>query len=139
MFRKTHEKTLAVESFLIKLYNCSLQPATLITKRIRQRCIPINFSKFLITPFLPNIFCQLFLVKRRTMLALEQAWFTEIPSFFQLEITIIFKTVLLFISGSCVVHTVSERMMYNFSRKTKCNVKRQNYPANKHLLVQIQQ
>ena len=30
------------------------QPATLLKKRLWQRCFPVNFAKFLRTPFLQN-------------------------------------------------------------------------------------
>ena len=32
----------------------NLQPATLLKKRLLQRCFPVNFAKFLRTPFLQN-------------------------------------------------------------------------------------
>ena len=35
-------------------YAWGLRPATLIKKRIWHRCIPVNFAKFLSTPFLQN-------------------------------------------------------------------------------------
>ena len=41
-FRKTHRKTLVPES----------QPATLLKKRLWDRCFPVNFARFLRTPFL---------------------------------------------------------------------------------------
>ena len=31
-----------------------LRPATLLKKRLWHRCFPVNFAKFLITPFLQN-------------------------------------------------------------------------------------
>ena len=42
-----------------------LKPATLFKKRLWHRCFPVNFTKFLRTPFLQNTtggsFCQIFL------------------------------------------------------------------------------
>ena len=38
-----------------------LRPATLLKKRIRHRCFPVNFAKFLRTPFLQNTFGRLLL------------------------------------------------------------------------------
>ena len=43
----SQENTCARASFLIKL-----QPATLLRKRLWHRCFPVNFEKFLRTPFL---------------------------------------------------------------------------------------
>ena len=42
------ENTCATVSFLIKL------PTTLLKKRLRHRCFPVNFEKFLRTPFSQN-------------------------------------------------------------------------------------
>ena len=35
---------------------CNLRPATLLKKRLCSRCFPVNFTKFLRTPFLQNCF-----------------------------------------------------------------------------------
>ena len=44
------ENVCARVSFLIKLQG--LKPATLLKKRLWHRCFPVNFAKFLRTPFL---------------------------------------------------------------------------------------
>ena len=38
-----------------------LRPATLVKKRLRRRCFPVNFAKFISTPILKNICKQLLL------------------------------------------------------------------------------
>ena len=38
-------------SFLIKLQTLGLRPATLLKKRLWHKCFPVNFAKFLRTPF----------------------------------------------------------------------------------------
>ena len=70
-FHKIHRKTPVSESFLIKLqastppenirkpmvflrFQGVLRPATLFQKRLWHRCSPVNFAKFLRTPFLQN-------------------------------------------------------------------------------------
>ena len=47
--QNSQENTSAIVSFLIKL---QAQPATLLKKRLWRRCFPVNFAKFLRTPFL---------------------------------------------------------------------------------------
>ena len=49
-FRKIHRKTLYQSLFL----TTGLTPATFFKKRIWRRCFPVNFAKFLTTPFLQN-------------------------------------------------------------------------------------
>ena len=51
-FRKNHRKTPVPESLFYKV--SGLRPATLSKKRLRHRCFPVNFVKFLRTPFLQN-------------------------------------------------------------------------------------
>ena len=46
-FCKIHKKTRVPESFLI-----NMRPATLLKKRLWHICFPVNFAKFLRTPFL---------------------------------------------------------------------------------------
>ena len=46
--QNSQENTCARYSFL-------LRPATLLKKSLLHRCFPVNFEKFLKTPFLPNI------------------------------------------------------------------------------------
>ena len=53
--QNSQENTCAGLSFL------SLRPATLLKKRIRHRCFPVNFVKFLGIPFLQNISGRLLL------------------------------------------------------------------------------
>ena len=48
-FRQIHRKTPVAESFLNIVVD--LRPATLLKKRLWHRCFPVNFSKFLRTPF----------------------------------------------------------------------------------------
>ena len=50
--QNSHENTCARVSFLIKLQ--ALQPATLSKRRLWHRCFPVNFVKFLRTPFSQN-------------------------------------------------------------------------------------
>ena len=45
-FRKIHKKTPVPESKVV-----GLRPATLLKKRLRHRCFPMNFAKLLRTPF----------------------------------------------------------------------------------------
>ena len=53
VFRKfaKHRKTPVRVSFLIKLQASGLRPAALLKKRLWHRCFPVNFVKFLETPF----------------------------------------------------------------------------------------
>ena len=50
--RKSQENTYARVSFLNKV--AALMPATLLKKRLWHRYLPVNFAKFLTTPFLQN-------------------------------------------------------------------------------------
>ena len=56
--QNSQENTCARVSFLIKL-----RPATLLKKRLWQRCFCINFAKFLRTPFLQNTSGRLLLFR----------------------------------------------------------------------------
>ena len=49
---KIHRKRPVPESLFNKV--ASLRPATLLKKRLWHRCFPVNFVKFLTTPFLQN-------------------------------------------------------------------------------------
>ena len=52
ILQKSQENTYARASFLIKLLTWGLQIyATLLKKGLWHRCFPINFVKFLTTPF----------------------------------------------------------------------------------------
>ena len=66
--QNSQENTCARVSFLIKLQALGLRPGTLLTKRLWHRYFPVNFVKFLRTPFLQNPSTRLLLlmVKRKT-------------------------------------------------------------------------
>ena len=49
-FTKNTGKQLCQSLFLNKV--AGLRPVTLLKKRLWQRCFPVNFAKFLRTPFL---------------------------------------------------------------------------------------
>ena len=51
-FAKFTGNTCAVVSFFNKV--AGMRPATLLKKRLRHRCFPVNFAKFLRTSFLKN-------------------------------------------------------------------------------------
>ena len=50
----------------------SLRPATLSKKRLWHRCFPVNFAKFLRTPFLQNTSGQLLLVLCETHILFDR-------------------------------------------------------------------
>ena len=50
--QNSQESTRVRDSFLIKLQASDLRPPTLLKKRIWRRWFPVNFTKFLRTPFL---------------------------------------------------------------------------------------
>ena len=52
IFCKIHRKTPVSESLFNKV--ARLRPATLIKKKLWHKCFPVNFAKFLRTPFLQN-------------------------------------------------------------------------------------
>ena len=56
-FHKNHRKTPVSESLFS--YSCRLRPATLVKKRLWHSCFPVNFVKFVRTPFLQNTFERL--------------------------------------------------------------------------------
>ena len=51
-FRYTCPEVLCKKMILKFLQNFRLGPGTLLKKRLRRRCFPVNFAKFLRTPFL---------------------------------------------------------------------------------------
>ena len=53
-FRKIHKKTPLPESLFNKV--SGLRPATVLKKRLWHRCFPVNFAKFLKTPFFTEQF-----------------------------------------------------------------------------------
>ena len=62
---------------------CLLQPATLLKKRLWHRCFPVNFAKFLGTPFLQNTFGRLLLNIRCKELSLTTLLLQKIKTFLQ--------------------------------------------------------
>ena len=58
-FAKFARKYLCQSLFFIKV--AGIKPATLLKKRLWQRRFPVNFAKFLRTPFLKNISGRLLL------------------------------------------------------------------------------
>ena len=58
-FHKIHRKTPVPETFFNKA--AGLRPATLLKKRLLHRCFPVNFVRFLRTPFLKNTSWRLLL------------------------------------------------------------------------------
>ena len=57
--QNSQENTCAGDSFLIKL---QAPPTTSLKKRLWHRCFPVNFAKFLRTPFSQNTLGRLLLV-----------------------------------------------------------------------------
>ena len=55
ILQNSQESTCARVSFLIKLQAWGLRPATLLKKRLWDRCFPMNFVKILRTPFYRSI------------------------------------------------------------------------------------
>ena len=62
-FAKFAWKYLFQGLFLIKMQALGLRPATLLKKRLWHKCFPVNFAKFLRTPFLQNTSGWLLLTK----------------------------------------------------------------------------
>ena len=52
--QNSQENACSRVSFLIKLQASGLSPTTLLKKRLWHRCFPVNFVKFLRTPFFTN-------------------------------------------------------------------------------------
>ena len=61
ILQNSQESTCTRVSFLIKS-----RAATLLKKRLRHRCFPVNFAKFLSTPFVIEHLCRLLLFLGRT-------------------------------------------------------------------------
>ena len=79
-FAKFTGKRLRQSLFINKL--AGLRPATLLKKR---KCFPVNFAKFLRTPFLQNTFGRLLLSvltkdRQGKQVSLKEAWNVIIPS-----------------------------------------------------------
>ena len=72
--RRSQQRCSVKKGVLKNFTKKSLRPATLLKKRPWHRCFPVNFVKFLRTPFLQNIFGRLLLPqdgiqqKRKTLL-----------------------------------------------------------------------
>ena len=64
----SQENTYARVSFLIKLQASEHQACNVVKIRLWHRWFPVNFVKFLRTPFLQNIFVRLFLCSLKTCL-----------------------------------------------------------------------
>ena len=64
-FTKSTGKHLCQSLFLNKV--ASLRPATLLKKRLWYRCFPVDFAKFLRTPFLQNACGRLLLIFTKSM------------------------------------------------------------------------
>ena len=56
ILQNSKESTCARASFLIKLQASGLRPTTLLKKRLWLRCFPVDFVKFLRTPYLQYAF-----------------------------------------------------------------------------------
>ena len=69
-FTKFTEKHLCQSLFFNKV--ADLSTVTLLKKKLRHRCFPVNLTKFQRTPYLQNIFGQLFLI-------LFEAYFSYFP------------------------------------------------------------
>ena len=65
-FAKFTGKHLCQSLFLIKL-----RPATLLKKKLRRKCFPVNFAKFLRTSFLQNTSRRLLLMIYRNKIVLR--------------------------------------------------------------------
>ena len=66
-FTKFTGKHLCQSLFFNKV--AGLRPATLLKKRLRHRCFPVNFAKFLRTPFLQNTSGRLLLYEDKRALS----------------------------------------------------------------------
>ena len=76
--QNSQENTCASEFFLIKLQVLGLRSATLLKRTLWHRCFPVNFAKFLRTPFLTEHLRWLLLVLdiRNTLWSLGNfCWF----------------------------------------------------------------
>ena len=63
-FSKFTGKYVCQSLFFNKAAGLRLQPCNFIKKRLWHRCFPVNFVKFLRTPFLQNTFERLLLLLR---------------------------------------------------------------------------
>ena len=57
--QNSQKNTCAIDSLLNKV--ADRRPVTLLKKSLRHRCFPVNFVKFLRTPFLQNTYGRLLL------------------------------------------------------------------------------
>ena len=71
-FTKFTGKYLCQSLFFNKV--AGLRPATLLKKRLWHRCFPVNFAKFLRTPFLQNTSGRLLLLNMRVIIHFDPPW-----------------------------------------------------------------
>ena len=71
-FRKIYRKHLYQSLFFNKV--ASLRPAILLKKRLWHRCFPVNFAKFLITPFSQNTSRRLLLKQTQWQISAGKTW-----------------------------------------------------------------
>ena len=76
-FRSSHRRC-SVKKIILKIYKISRENIwvvlNLIKKRLRHRCLPVKFTKFLITPILKNICEGLLLTKLMHNVNLWLSW-----------------------------------------------------------------
>ena len=75
-FTKFTGKHLCQSLFLNKV--AGLRPATLLKKRLWHRCFPVNFAKFLRTPFLQNTSGRLLLYVSQYFFSIRTLWEREV-------------------------------------------------------------
>ena len=76
--RNSQENTCPESLFNKVNNNKGLRPATLLKKRLCHRCFPVNFAKFLRTPFLQN-------TSGRLLLYIHKFWIRHLHSTFKFD------------------------------------------------------
>ena len=76
--RNSQENTCPESLFNKVNNNKGLRPATLLKKRLFHRCFPVNFAKFLRTPFLQN-------TSGRLLLYIHKFWLRQLHSNFKFD------------------------------------------------------
>ena len=76
--RNSQENTCPESLFNKVNNNKGLRPATLLKKRLFHRCFPVNFAKFLRTPFLQN-------TSGRLLLYIHRFWLRHLHSNFKFD------------------------------------------------------
>ena len=111
-------------------FGCRLKLATLLKNRLWHRCFPVNFPKFLRTPFLTE-HCQWLLLIHYISTALLPAsnymfnvWHTNIK---------------LLTKSNCLLYAVKFFLPTSLFVYLGCAVKTSSNTPTKHLLVQRQQ